>query len=93
MRDFIDKHAEAFGERLVVKQVPGRPATLKFRNKEGEAARRSGDTGLSQCTARLSTARPSAHALSAGGDREDVRVDSWKTENMIQFLEKKLKAR
>lgn len=61
VQEFIDKHAEGFGERVTVKRIPGRSATLKFRNKEG-------------------------------GEREDVRVDAWKTEHLLQFLEKKLKA-
>lgn len=116
MKEFIDKHLDTFGERVAMKQVPGRPATLKFRNKEGACAPAAAGgpsefltaqpafvLGAVNLGAQLLTSAPRPvlvivaswcfPAGGAGGEREDVRVDAWKTEHLIQFLEKKLKAR
>lgn len=59
LREFIDKHSKSFPE-VSVKQMPGRPPTLKLRTKDGS-------------------------------QREEVRVDAWKTEHVLDFLKSKLK--
>lgn len=47
MKDFIERHADAFGDRLAVRTIPGRPPTLKLRSKDGTQDLRGGSLLLS----------------------------------------------